>query len=73
MSIDNVLTVIKDIIDILPYKKVIVEDQVLNKIKNGCILPSFFMGNKAIITDKNNKLIAIYKNENGMSKVYKMF
>ena len=72
-DIKNNNYILKDIMDILPYKKVIAEDQVLNKIKNGCILPSFFTGNKAIITDKNNKLIAIYKNENGMSKVYKMF
>ena len=59
--------------DLLPYEKVYVEDELLNKIKNGCILKPFFKNDKALIMDKNNNLIAIYKKDKDVVRVHKMF
>lgn len=62
------------ILDALPnIKKVVVDDDMAFKIKNGVVLDSFFEGDKAFILDKDENLIAIYKNINGKSRVYKMF
>ena len=59
--------------DVLPYDKILVKDELLHKIKNGCILKPFFKANKAIIIDKNNNLIAIYKKDKNVVRVHKMF
>ena len=62
------------ILDALPnMKRVIVNDDIAFKIKNGVILDPFFEDDKAFIIDKNNKLIAIYENKDGKARVYKMF
>lgn len=49
---------IKDAIDI---EKVIVSDELLSKIKNGCILDKFFKTDKALIIDKQGNEVGIYK------------
>ena len=50
-----------------------VEDNLLNKIKNGMVLDSFFDEDISLIVDKNNKEIAIYKKmEDGKVKPFKM-
>lgn len=54
-------------------KKVIVDDNLAFKIKNGVILDQFFEGDMAFILDKYNNLISIYENYNGKARVYKMF
>ena len=62
------------IIDAIPnIKKIIVDDDMAFKLKNGVVLDSFFDGDKALILDKNNNLIAIYENKDGKARVYKMF
>lgn len=50
-----------DIKDVLDMEKVIVNDELLFKIKNGCILDKFFEGNIALIIDKEGNEIGIYK------------
>lgn len=54
-------------------KRVVVNDDMAFKIKNGVILEPFFEENMAMIFDKNNSLLAIYENRNGKARVYKMF
>ena len=61
-------------LDALPnIKRVIVDDDMAFKIRNGVILDSFFEGDKAFILDKDENLIAIYENINRKARVYKMF
>lgn len=63
-----------DIIDAfsdIPLIKV--NDSVAFKVKNGVILDKFFDSNIAFIADKNNQLIALYKNIDNESRPYKMF
>jgi len=62
------------IMDILSnMKQIIVDDNLLKKIKNGVILEPFFEEEKALILDKDNNLIAIYQNKENKARVYKMF
>jgi tRNA pseudouridine55 synthase len=62
------------IVDVLKdMKKVIVDDVMLIKIKNGVILEPFFNDEKALIVDKENNIVAIYQNVNNEARVYKMF
>ena len=58
----------------LPNIKVtIVDDKLLQKVKNGMILDSFFKEELSLLTDKKGKEIAIYKQTNdGKVKPYKM-
>lgn len=63
-----------DITNAFPdIEKIVVDDNMAFKIKNGVILDKFFDDNLAFIFDKNNKLIALYKNDDNKAKVYKMF
>ena len=63
-----------EIIDALPnMQKIMVDDDLAFKIRNGVIIDSFFDGNMALVLDNNSNLIAIYENINGKSRVYKMF
>lgn len=62
------------ILDAFPnMQKVVVDDNILFKIKNGVILEPFFEDDRAFILDKNNNLIAIYENRDEKARVYKMF
>ena len=54
-------------------KIIIYDDDLAFKIRNGVILDKFFEGDKALILDKNNNLIAIYENKDDKARVYKMF
>jgi len=54
-------------------KRVIVNNDIAFKIKNGVIMKPFFDGDKAFILDKNENLIAIYENFDNQARVYKMF
>lgn len=62
------------ITEALPNIKVTkVNNKLLNKIKNGMILDSFFKEEISLIVDENNKEIAIYKQtDNGKVKPFKM-
>ena len=61
-------------IDVINIPKMIVDDKLATKIKNGSVLPSFFKENMIMLLDKNNNLLAIYKHiENNKVKPYKMF
>jgi len=62
------------ILDALPnLKRIIVNDDMAHKIRNGVILEPFFEEDRAIILDKDNNLISIYENRDGKARVYKMF
>ncbi len=60
--------------DALPNIKITrVEELLLKKIKNGMVIDSFFEEELSLIVDKDNKEIAIYKqNGEGKVKPYKM-
>lgn len=53
--------------------KVIVDDDMAFKVKNGVILDKFFDSEMAFILDKENNLLAIYQNVLDKAKVYRMF
>ena len=72
-NIDDNL-ILHSIIDVLDYKKIIVDDTLKNKILNGVkILNEFNVEDKVIFIDKNNKLLGIYEVENEFLKVWKNF
>ena len=54
-------------------KKIIVDDDMAKKIRNGVVLKPFFDENMAVIYDKSDILIAIYQNIENKARVYKMF
>lgn len=60
-----------DVFDDIP--RITVDDDILFKIKNGCILDKFFESDKAFILDKENNLVAFYENIGNKSKPLKMF
>ena len=62
------------ILDVFPnMKRIIVDDNMAFKVRNGVVFEPFFDDAKAFILDKNNDLIAIYENIDGFARVYKMF
>lgn len=82
-NIDNACT-IKDIennnykilnpIKIINLPKIKADDKLAFKIKNGQVLDKFFNEDKVMIIDKNNNLLAIYKQTNNNKvKPYKVF
>ena len=64
MSIDDVLS---------NMKKIVVDDVMAKKIRNGVVLEPFFKEDMAVIYDKDENLIAIYQNIENKARVYKMF
>ncbi len=50
-----------------------VSDDIAFKVKNGVVLDKLFESDMAFICDINNNLLALYKNDNGKCKAYKMF
>ena len=82
-SLDNCYTLndIKDgnyeltsIIDAFPnIKKIIVNEDMVFKIRNGVILDKLFDEDMAFILDNENNLLALYKNKDNKSRPYKMF
>ena len=62
------------IIDVFPLiPRIVVDNDMLFKIKNGVIMDKFFDGEMAFILDSENNLISLYKNENNRSRAFKMF
>ena len=62
------------ILEAIPtMKRIVVDDDVAFKIRNGVILEPFFDEDRAFILDKQNNLIAIYENKDNKARVYKMF
>lgn len=62
------------ILDVLSnMRKIIVDDDMAFKIRNGVIMEPFFEEDKALIIDNKNNIIAIYENVDNKAKVYKMF
>jgi len=64
---------IKDVLDI---EKRVVNDKLLTKVKNGCILDKFFKSDMALVLDKDGNEIGIYKTydkDKTKVKPYKIF
>ena len=61
-------------IDVINLPKVIVDDNMAFRIKNGQVLRKFFNSDMAMILNKENDLLAIYKKKDDyFVKPYKMF
>ncbi len=54
-------------------KRMMVSDDEGFKIKNGCPINRFVDTDKKFIFDKDNNLIALYRNDDDKARVYKMF
>jgi len=62
--------------DVLNIEKVVVSNELLNKIRNGAILDKFFDSNMALIIDEDGNEIGIYKiydKDNNKVKPYRIF
>ena len=51
----------------------VVDDEVAFKVKNGVAINRFVDTEMKFIFDKDNNLLALYKNDNDKARVYKMF
>lgn len=54
-------------------QRINVNDELAFKIKNGCILDKFFDNDLAFILDKDNRLLALYKNDDNKCIAYRVF
>ena len=62
------------ILDAIPnLERIVVDDDMAFKIRNGVVLEPFFDNEMAVILDKEKNLIAIYRNIDNKARVYKMF
>ncbi len=60
--------------EVLDLPIIMVDDFLLKKIKNGCVLPSFFSYDMVFIENSNHELVAIYQQKgDGLVKPYRMF
>lgn len=60
--------------EVLDFPIIMVDDFLLKKIKNGCVLPSFFSYDMVFIENSNHELVAIYQQKgDGLVKPYRMF
>ena len=60
--------------EVLNLPKIVVEENLEKKIRNGQVLDKFFDDEMAMIMNKDNQLLAIYQtNENNKVKPYRMF
>ncbi len=63
---------ILNIIDILDYPKIILDDKLYKLVSNGVrIKNNYKIKDKVLMIYKNNKLIAIYENDNNVLKMWK--
>lgn len=63
-----------DIIEAFPHiKHIVVDDSTAFKVSNGVILDNLFKEDVAFILDRNETLLALYRNENNKCRPYKMF
>ena len=65
------LLAIDEVLRDLP--QVVVDDELLFKVKNGVVLDKFFDSDMALIKDKMGNCIAIYQNVSDKARVFKMF
>ena len=65
------LLAIDEVLRDLP--QIVVDDELLFKIKNGVVLDKFFDSDMALIKDKMGNCIAIYQNVSDKARVFKMF
>ena len=76
-SVEDVINdkyMLLNITDVFPnIKKIKVNDDVAFRIRNGVIFDNLFEDNMAFIVDRYDNLIALYKNDEGKCRVYKMF
>ena len=82
-SIDNSYTLdditngnykIISILDAFPnVPKLKIDDNIAFKVRNGVILDNLFDYEMSFIIDKNDTLLALYKNDNNKCRPYKMF
>ena len=62
------------ILDAIPnLERIVVDDDMAFKIRNGVVLEPFFDNEMVVILDKEENLIAIYRNIDNKARVYKMF
>ena len=62
------------LIDALPnLKRIVVDEEMAFKIRNGVVLEPFFEDDMALILDNEKNIIAIYENKDNKARVYKMF
>lgn len=60
--------------EVLNLPIIMVDDFLLKKIKNGCVLPSFFSYDMVFIENSNHELVAIYQQKgDDLVKPYRMF
>ena len=62
--------------DVLDMEIVVVDNHILNKVKNGAILDKFFENDSALVVDESGNEIGIYKiydKDSGKVKPYKIF
>ena len=60
--------------DVLDLPIIMVDDFLLKKIRNGCVLPSFFSYDMVFIENSDHELVAIYQQKgDGLVKPYRMF
>ena len=63
-----------DTMDAFPnVPRIVVDDNMAFKIRNGVIIDNLFSEDMAFILDKDNTLMALYKREDKKCRVYKMF
>ena len=60
--------------EVLDLPIIMVDDFLLKKIRNGCVLPSFFSYDMVFIENSDHELVAIYQQKgDGLVKPYRMF
>ena len=65
---------LKNIVDVLDMDKIVVDENIEFKIRNGQVLDKFFDSDKIMIVNKSNELLAIYEQEdNNKVKPWKVF
>ena len=63
-----------NIIDAFPMiPKIILDDKMAFKVRNGCVLDNFFDDEMAFLLDKDNNLLALYKKENDKCRAFRVF
>lgn len=76
-TLEDILNDRGKVIDILDafkeIKRIIVQDEMAFKIKNGVAIRGLFKEEMAFILDNEKKLLALYKNNEGICRAYKMF
>ena len=76
-ALEDILSDRGKVIDILDafkeIKRIIVQDEMAFKIKNGVAIRGLFKEEMAFILDNEKRLLALYKNNEGICRAYKMF